>query len=391
MRWALVGLFSVPRARRVLPAVAFLVGLGFAVCSGCKTTATAGGWHQVRLGLCEDYPEESRTVAAARRDLAFVQQSGAKVLRIAFGWDAMEPSQGKFDWSFWDDVVAAAHDEYQIELIPYLCYTPRWAATDAGENFWRSPPRDNTAFAEFVEAAVHRYRDRIHSWELWNEPDNASYWLGTREQFASLVKAGAAAVRRADPSAKIVLGGIATNLDFLRALFRDDHLAPFVDIVNFHSYLETWHGDAIEQLTPTIRQVAQIVRNFGENEPLWLAEAGYSSVGARPQTSDFYRPHYRDEHTEAAQARALIRTVVLAECSGSLSTVAWYRIHDLPPGETVIGDDNNRHLGLIGSDGKEKPAARAFAQLASFFSTLPRIARGASWRTFAVTRRGPPD
>lgn len=34
-----------------------------------------------------------------------------------------------------------------------------------------------------------RYRGQIRSWELWNEPDNPAYWLGTTAPFAELVSA----------------------------------------------------------------------------------------------------------------------------------------------------------------------------------------------------------
>lgn len=325
------------------------------------------------MGLCEDYPEETRSLDAARRDLLHAHLAGAKVLRIAFGWDAMEPERGRYDWSFWDEFVALAVNDYGIQLIPYICYTPRWAAVENGENFWRSPPRSSEDFARFVEALVRRYRSRIRSWELWNEPDNPSYWLGTREEFADLVRAGSAAVRRADPSANVVLGGIATRIDFLEELFRLDRIGPWVDVVNFHSYLETWHADPIETLPSTIEQIAHLVTTYGENEPIWMAEAGYSSVGPRSQISEFYRTRFEDEHGEVAQADALIRFVVLAASSEQLSVLAWYRINDLPATESVIGDDNNRHLGLIGKGQKEKPAALAFAGLAHLFAQPYRI------------------
>src|SRR3982751_2697252 len=73
------------------------------------------------LGLCEDYPEESRSLAAARRDLEVLRTNHIPALRIAFGWDAIEPEPGKYDWSFWDDFVRIATDEYHVRLIPYIC------------------------------------------------------------------------------------------------------------------------------------------------------------------------------------------------------------------------------------------------------------------------------
>jgi hypothetical protein len=265
-----------------------------------------------------------------------------------------------------------------------VCYTPRWAASDAGENFWRSPPRDPRDFENFMGVIAARYRGKISSWELWNEPDNPAYWLGTSAQFAELVRAGSRGVRASSPQARVVLGGIATKPEYLDELFGREHLAPAVDVVNCHAYFETWHPDSIDSLENYLGRLREIIRAHGEGEPLWLAETGYSSVGARAKVSDVYRARFREEHTTAAQADALQRTLVIALASGELPVVAWYRINDLPPAENVIGDDNNRHLGLRDARGDAKPALKAFAALAALFSQpyRPAVAiiraRGAS-------------
>ncbi|HYD82883.1 MAG TPA: beta-galactosidase, partial [Opitutus sp.] len=107
-------------------------------------------WSSVAIGLCEDYPEETRSLARARKDLIAAREAGAAVLRIAFGWDAIEPERGVHDWSFWDEFVPMAAREFGLRLIPYVCYTPRWAATDAGPEHWRSPPRDAEDFGRFM-------------------------------------------------------------------------------------------------------------------------------------------------------------------------------------------------------------------------------------------------
>jgi beta-galactosidase GanA len=69
--------------------------------------------------VCEDYPEETRSLEKALTDLAFARDVGAKVLRVSFGWDAMEPERGVYDWSFWDDFVRLATEG--LRLIPYVC------------------------------------------------------------------------------------------------------------------------------------------------------------------------------------------------------------------------------------------------------------------------------
>lgn len=268
-----------------LALVAFL-----AACQAPERAATsAPAWRATALGLCEDYPEETRSLAAARRDLAVARDAGARVLRVAFGWDAIEAEHGRYDWSFWDDFVRTATQDHGLTLIPYVCYTPRWAASDDGDDFWRSPPRDPRDFEAFMRAIAARYRGKIHHWELWNEADNAAYWLGTAAQFAELVRAGSRGVRAAAPEAKVVLGGIAGKTEFLEELFAQERIAPAVDAVNCHAYYETWHPDPIETLTAYLARCREIVREHGEGEPLWLAEVGYSSVGPRAKVSDVYR------------------------------------------------------------------------------------------------------
>jgi hypothetical protein len=373
------------RHRRCVIAMAIAAVIGGCasrpVAANSAPAAPAGepAWQQVALGLCEDYPEESRSLEAARADLVAAREVGARVLRVAFGWDAMEPEQGKFDWSFWDEFVRMASGEFGLRLIPYVCYTPRWAASDPGPDFWRSPPRDPEDFARFMRVIVDRYRDAISSWELWNEPDNRAYWLGTPAQFAALVRAGSRAVRATDPRDQVVLGGIAGETEFLETLFATERIAPAVDVVNVHCYFETWHPDPIETLTSYVERAAQILREHGEGEPLWMAELGYSSVAGRAQVSEVYRAFHVGEHTAVAQANALARKAVLTLASGKIELFAWYRINDLPATQEVIGDDNNLHLGIRDVAGRPKPAFAALRHVIDFFAQpyarlSPRVA-----------------
>lgn len=358
---------------RVSPVVAPAALGSILLLGGCRLpTAPASEhrpapvWRTTNLGLCEDYPEETRSLVNARRDLEVARDAGAKSLRIAFGWDAMEPAPGRYDWSFWDDFIREAQAA-RIQLIPYVCYTPRWAAQDQGPDFWRSPPRDPADFARFVEALVRRYRGSMRTWELWNEPDNRAYWLGSPAEFAEMIRLGSAAVRRADPEAKVVLGGIAGEVDFLAALLVQERIGAAVDIINIHSYFETWHPNPIEQLPNYVESVAGLVRDTGGQQPVWMAETGYSSVGGRAETSSVYRRRYHGEHTEEAQADALARTLATALATQHIELFAWYRINDLASGEEVIGDDNNHHLGVLRANGQPKPALRSFGYLARLF------------------------
>src|SRR5215217_2237103 len=65
------------RLWRPWPALFALITL---LASSCSTPARLNPtepWHTVTLGLCEDYPEESRTLEHARADLAVARDAGA--------------------------------------------------------------------------------------------------------------------------------------------------------------------------------------------------------------------------------------------------------------------------------------------------------------------------
>lgn len=308
-------------------------------------------------------------MSAARHDLELLKTNNIHVMRISFSWLDMEPEPGKFDWSFWDDFVRMAADDYQIRLIPYVCYTPRWAATSANEDFWQQPPKDNGEFADFVRHLVARYKNRIHSWEIWNEPDNPYYWRGSVGQFTALLQAGANAVRQTDPTAKVVLGGLAWNPEFLEAIVSDQSAITNVDVINLHNYYETWAFEPLERIPAYAGRAADLLQRYHCPKPIWMAEVGYSDFRRGNFVSGQYFAFFHDEHTPATQAESLFRALTLALASGNVDLVAWYRIHDLPGGQEVIGDENNRHLGVLDDQDHAKPALNALRFFNSLFAS----------------------
>lgn len=331
-----------------------------------RAPAPSGGasLRHVPIGLCEDYPEESRSLDEVRRDLEWVKNAGGGVLRVSLGWDELEPERDRYDFAFWDRFVELA-GELDVQLLPYVAYTPEWLSDGAPEDFWKTPPRDNAEFSQIMGLLAERYRGRITSWEIWNEPDNRDYWLGSASQYAALVAAGARAVRAADPRAKIVLGGLAGGVEFLRALFDEHGVSAHVDVVNLHSYYETWNPERLESIAGYVGEVGEVVARHGGRQSLWMAEVGYSNFGAAeggPSGAFTY------EHTAPFQAVMLVRTLALLLSEPALSLVAWYELKDARRGDAVIGDDHNRHLGILHADYRPKPALGALGFVRALFA-----------------------
>ena len=314
------------------------------------------GYYYQPAGLCEDYPEADRTQARLDKDFQVLRRAGVKLLRVGIAWESIERIPGQYEWSFWDRLVATAVQNH-VTLIPYVCYTPKWAASRK-KHFWKQPPADPEQFSAFMRVIAARYRGRVHSWELWNEPDNSDFWLGDVAGYARLVRAGVQGVRLADPTDEIVLGGLADGDSvFGRTLLRQYRIGREVSAVNFHGYNETWNRRPLEDYP---REVLALSIAAGSSPPrpdVWMAEFGYSDLQPPAYGGGGEAPDvYNYQHTAAYQAAALFKSHVLALSTGRLSLTAWYRINDLPTATDVIGDSENRFLGVVDTEGRLKPA-----------------------------------
>jgi hypothetical protein len=176
-------------------------------------------------------------------------------------------------------------------------------------------------------------------------------------------------LRKLIPTAKTVLGGLAYDPYFLLHMFRDYGLSPYIDIVNIHNYYETWHRHPIEQIRDYINEVHDVIWRYGNNQPLWMAEVGYSTFRKGARVSDVYDAYYKHEHSPEYQAVQLFKTLTLIAATENVEAVAWYELKDLPMHEEVIGDnDNNRFLGVAYPDWKPKPATESLVFFNKLFS-----------------------
>ena len=349
-----------------------------------QTQADASGFYSMPTAIGEDYFDGTSPLARVRRHLAVARRAGVKFLRCGFSWNAIEKEPGRYDWKFWDALVALAAQK-GIELTPYVAYPPKWAVRDA-KDFWKQPPRDPALYADFMQKAVTRYRGRIRTWEIWNEPDNKDYWTSSAEEFARLVKTTAPRIREADPNAVIVLGGMAYGPgEFFRELMTRHHISRYVDVIALHGYPESWLEARAETVFHDwIPAMQQMIVADGSGADLWLNEMGYADYRFRANQASLYGTSvlYRHEHTREYQAAMLFKFEVMALASQGVSLTGWYRIDDFPRSEKRLGRDLvNYHLGVVDDRQRPKPAFFALRSFNRLFGRPTRrvtlnVARG---------------
>jgi hypothetical protein len=340
-----------------------------------RLDSDANGFYQQPAGVADDYPENSFTPEKIIADLEAAHAVGAHYFRVGMSWAEIEKKPGEYSWQIWDRLIDTA-EQYGVTILPYVCYTPKWLNSDPVD-FWRKPPDDFGKFAQFMETIAARYRGRVPSWELWNEPDNEYYWLGTVKQFAAMIRQAIPRVRKADPEAKIVLGGMSKGRGpFLDYLMKDDHLGDVVDVINLHGYFDTWSAQKPEDYPAFVHSVKELMDSTSPGKDLWFAEFGYSDYRLNKNHASEWSGEilFKYEHTPQYQAVSLWKDHIEVLATGDLSLTTWYRIDDLPEKQDVIGDNNNKHLGLLSLSGKPKPAFHALKLYNRLFDSAVRSA-----------------
>jgi len=276
-----------------------------------------------RFGLnvaLERYPSEQELDKA----LETVKELGVRVVRQRFRWAEIEPTPGTFQWQYWDHVLALVQKK-GLHVIAVLDGPPAWArpAEEAG-NPW-APPSSPESYARFCRAFAARYRTVILAYQIWDEPNIYPHW-GQGEidpaGYVRLLQAGSEAIRQADPSALIIAGGLAPNLEtggrnlsdlaFLREIYRRG-AGKYFDVLGVKAY-GFWSGPDDRRVAPEVLNFSRVIllreemRRRGEaSKPIWALEGGWCALpkgwqgSPSPQGSDL--PFIQAERLKRAMMR----------------------------------------------------------------------------------------
>jgi hypothetical protein len=220
----------------------------------------------------------------AGNDLQNVQDSGAKTARF-FMFTTNTPSQ-------FDGPVAQ---------LASIGVKPVFVIVGDASN----PPTTPAAvasYAQFAGQAAAHFKGKAAGWEIWNEEDAPKWWAGMPEldedhpdrdasKYVPLLKASFAAVKAADPSTPVVLGGLTGNdYKFVQSVYDNGGAGSF-DVVATHTdtgcaigspygYFRDTPGGPISQWSFLgYRAVHDVMAANGDGaKSIWLTEFGWSSA-----------------------------------------------------------------------------------------------------------------
>jgi hypothetical protein len=303
--------------------------------------------------------------------LAEQARLGVGIVRQPFDWSRVERAPGDYDFSVYDDYVAQAATA-GVSVLPILSRPPDFRSSRPPDSTSRAmfPPASNAAYADFVAAAVRRYGPTgsfwsshpevpflpVHAWQVWNEPNIPNWWRSgvNAKRYVALLRAGAGAIRSADPGAEVVAAGLPNSnlgvpfLTYLNRMYRAGAKGVF-DTLAIHPYSRDVRG--LLRLAESARAV---MSRWGDRSRLWITEFGWSTGG---DASAFRVTRRGQADRIAASLSALIAERRALRLRGFI----FFKWKDSVAPPELGSDPWPLHTGLLDADGAPKPGLRAFA------------------------------
>jgi hypothetical protein len=291
--------------------------------------------------------------ADAENQARLIEGAWLRTAREGFDWNRVEPRKGWFDWAVFDQAVEVAR-AHNVSLVGMLGYSASWAssapssAPAADRQFY--PPANVADYAAYARAVVHRYKDRVHVWEIWNEPNLATFWkpAPNAAAYTNLLKAAYAAIRAEDPTATVLVGGLAASeLAFMKGIAAAGGWSSF-DAMAIHVYVAPQPEQSM--IPVWLDNTAAYVRSMGA-KPIWITELGWSTYTG--SGSGYIGV------SEARQAEYLARAYLLAASRGVRGVMA-YGLMELGTSAT----SKLYNYGIVEAGGRQKPAYGALRRVA---------------------------
>ena len=375
--------------RRTLLTVAILAcALGAVACGGGDQGGEpAAGGGEAAGGVPRSFWGVVSGTPLDADELDMMGAANVGTLRHLVLWPELEPSDGTYDWSKLDPVVAAAA-ENGIEMLPFVYGTPAWAVgdcqgldpipcqaippigSDAARQAWQQFLRDLIARygpdGSFWSDGSDDYdppRVPVTQWQIWNEPGSPTFYQPTPspEGYNELVRISHDAIESADPDAKVVLAGLFRSpqkgqgdqggpAEFLREFFAaDPRVTGDFDSIALHPYASN-----LDQISTLFDQVLPVLDDAGIPEaPIWISELGWSSAPPEPN-----KPLLKGVDGQAQLLTDSFDLLREKRDEWNLEGVVWYQWKDLQ--DPVEGCTFCQLSGLLEANGDPKPAWDAF-------------------------------
>jgi len=271
-------------------------------------------------------------------------------------WPNLETEKGKWDFRTLDKDIDLAQ-KHKVEIILPLGLSPTWASSRPYEQSAYKPgfaaePDNLEDWRNYIRTVALRYKNRVHYYEIWNEPNLPRFYSGTTKQMVTLAREAYQILKDVDPTVTVIspsATGGGNGLTWLEDFLQRGGGA-YADVMGYHFYGST---QPPESMLKVIQKVQAIMSKYQVSEkPLWNTETGWvianSSRSVDPKEVGFSKETKALTMDEASAYVA--RSYILSWAAG-VQRFYWYAW-------------DNHVMGLTEVDGKTlKPPALAYAEV----------------------------
>jgi hypothetical protein len=251
------------------------------------------------------------------------QELGIGWNREELRWDLVEPNPGRFDWQR-TDIAIDESLKRGIQIIGLLCYN---VTNVNGVNQSNPNMPDIGAWRNYVSQVVRRYSSKVKHWEIWNEPENRTYFTGTPEQYAQLLSNAYDVIKGIDASAQVITAGVDPSAieKFLPEVLNAGGRGKY-DILGVHPYLnQATSPDKRHWAEEAVGSFKAFSQRNGA-KPVWATEFGWNTIGN--QIAGRTEPQFAPIG-ESEQADYIARSYVQGLAAG-LDKMVVYEMRDDP-------------------------------------------------------------
>jgi hypothetical protein len=330
------------RARLIaLTAIALVAVLAVPASAGAAKRKVPFGFFGTVL------PPSMLDLSQARLDsqMGSMARSGVESVRVAAGWQYLEPAEGTYNFGLLDPAIGAAA-KHGIQPIVNITRTPRWASSDpTSSDYWRLPPRAGT-YGEMMRQLVLRYgpggtfwaenpsikQRPVREWQIWNEPTGPAHWKPRpwAPSYTRMLREAYQSIHGVDRKAQVSAGALVATGTYTQWAGARDLLKAgggrWLDLVSVHPFTSNSASvkDSAWRLVEIVRRVRkQMNRRGARKKEIVLTEMTWpASIGKTPRRTQLH--FSTTARGQMARLKAGYRAIARARRKLRVTTAYWY-------------------------------------------------------------------
>jgi hypothetical protein len=316
-------LLTPARRRSAVAAIALVTATAFGAGVVAAPAAVAAPGDAVSYGL--HVPQIANGLVPS------VPTGTIRLWDVGISWGKVQPSEKKFWWTGMDKAIANSN-KLNAKILYVLGSTPTWAAKNKKQGTYpnkgaASMPSSMKLWKDWVTAVTKRYAASIDAYQIWNEANLQTFWMGTPDQMADLTNEAYKIIRKNDPTAQIVSASSTVRLTSAYDKFFPAYLKGLktrgwpVTAYSVHLYPNSLGtpADRVGYIS-TVR--ASLAAAGAPAKPLWDTEVNYGLAG--PGASN------PKVNIDGDQAAAWVSQTYLDSARLGIDRTYWYSFTPTP-------------------------------------------------------------